>query len=388
MRPLEPVHIPLVQARARVLRESIKAPADLPAFDRAAMDGYALGKADGTGHWRLMGEIQPGEPPPYELARGEAVRVFTGSAVPMGAERVVMQEISDVDDSRYVSIADTGSGESYIRRKGEDAKAGQVLMKDGTRIGAGEISLLAQLGRQRARVSPLPRIVHVATGNELVDPSEEPGMGQIRDSNSSLISALARQTGALVMYQERLGDHLEALLYEVGVIPGNRWDLLIISGGASAGSYDFGREALENLGFDIHFHGLNIRPGKPLIFATRKRHAAFVLPGNPVSHFVTYHLAVRVALERLAGQEPQWACIAAATATDLPPNKDARETFAPAHLMLREGLFHVKPLKWQSSGDQTGLVHANALIQMEPGFPGCAAGKMVQCIMVDQLDCG
>ena len=172
-------------------------------------------------------------------------------------------------------------------------------MEPGIRLGPGETALLAQAGVVSPCVSPLPRVLHLATGGELVAPSELPGPGQIRDSNSTLIAALLAESGAVLAAQQRCGDDLGALVARIRNEAVDSWDLLLISGGASVGDYDFGQRALAELEFVVHFQGINLRPGKPLVFATRGHQAAFIIPGNPVSHFAVFHLAISAALEAM-----------------------------------------------------------------------------------------
>ncbi len=382
VQPLASVETPLASAQGRVLRADVAADEDMPAFDRSAMDGYALGAEDRSERFRVVGEIQPGTASAMKIGVGECARIFTGAQIPAGASQVIMQENVTREGEWITPVR--RDAKTWIRRRGEDARRGDLLLRAGVRLGAGELALLAQLGVVQPRVSPAPRVIHFTTGNELTDPAAVPGAGQIRDSNSTLIAALLADCGARLAHQRRCGDALDTLTAGI-VAAGDAWDVLLISGGASVGDYDFGARALEALGFAIHFRQINLRPGKPLIFATRGPQCAFVIPGNPVSHFVTFHTAIRHALECLENAPSSWVLARPELAEDLPSPPDARETFWPARLEIHDGALRVQPLAWQSSGDLRGLVGANALLRIAPGTGPVRAGQLAECLLLARL---
>ena len=380
--PLASAPTPLAAAHGRVLREDIATDEDMPAFDRSAMDGYAVGAEDRSGRFRVVGEIQPGHAPVVKIGAGECARIFTGAQIPAGAGQVIMQE-NVARDGEWITPRDRDA-KTWIRHRGEDARRGDVLLRAGTRLGAGELALLAQLGVVEPRVSPAPRVIHFATGNELTDPAATPAAGQIRDSNSTLIAALLAERGAHLIRQRRCGDALETLTAEIAAA-GDAWDALLISGGASVGDYDFGTRALEALGFTIHFRQINLRPGKPLVFATRGPQLAFVIPGNPVSHFVTFHTAIRLALDCLEGGAPRWTLARLPLAGGVALKGDARETWWPAHLAVSAGRLEARALAWQSSGDLRGLVGANGLVRRAPEAGAGRADGEVECLLLGAL---
>ena len=380
--PLDPEPTPLAAAHGRVLRADVATDEDLPAFDRSAMDGYAVSAEDRSERFRVIGEIQPGAAPTMQIRAGECARIFTGAQIPAGASQVIMQE-NVARDSEWITPRERDV-KTWIRHRGEDAQRGDVLLRAGTRLGAGELALLAQLGVMQPRVSPAVRVIHFATGNELTDPAATPAAGQIRDSNSTLIAALLAERGAHLVRQRRCGDALETLTAEIAAA-GDAWDALLISGGASVGDYDFGTRALEALGFTIHFHQINLRPGKPLVFATRGPQLAFVIPGNPVSHFVTFHTAIHLALERLEAGAPEWTLARLPLAGVVALKGDARETWWPAHLAVRAGRMEACALAWQSSGDLCGLVGANGLVRIAPDSAEVRVGAEVECLLLGAL---
>ena len=378
--PLPPQPVALAMAFARVLRAEVQADADLPAFDRSAMDGYAVALDDDSEMFRRVGEIQPGIEPKIKIQRGECARIFTGAQIPVGASQVLMQENVRVENGCIIPVS-RGRG-TNIRQRGEDARQGDLLLSAGTRLGAGELALLASLGVTQPPVSPPVRVAHFVTGNELVAPSQIPGAGQIRDSNSTLVAALVHQFGGEISKQENVPDDFDLLLGKVRAAEDN-FNLLLVSGGASVGDYDFGKKLLGALGFEIHFEKINLRPGKPLVFATRGSQAAFILPGNPVSHFVTLHVAVRLALEKFSGAKDTWPLVKIRLAENFEFRPDMRETFWPAHVEIQHGELVVRALRWQSSGDVTGLTGVNALIQLAGNAPAPQVGETVSVLLLE-----
>ncbi len=366
--PRPPQATPLTAAHGRVLAESVVADAFYPAGDRATMDGYVIAADATAGAFRVVGEIQAGVVPERVLGAGEAMRIFTGALVPPGGGRVVMQEQARRDGDMV--IIDPLPEPRFIRPNGSEAKPGDLVLPAGTRLGAAELAILAQVGAVTPRVIPPPTIRHLATGDELVSPRESPGPGKIRDTNSTLLAALFAQSGAPITSSQRAVDDPAALT----ALAGESADLLVISGGASVGDYDFGAEALRRLGFTIHFDQVNLRPGKPLTFATRGAQAAFVVPGNPVSHFVCFHVAIRLAVERMLGLAATWNLLRLPLRGGEPLRGNPRETFAPARVTAEDGHLFVTPKRWSTSGDTFSLARTNALVRIpsEPPTDGHA----------------
>ena len=378
LEPLAPVRTALAAALGCVLRQDARAPGDMPAFDRSAMDGYAVGAKDASSRYRIAGEARPGKRPEFAVRPGECARIFTGAEVPEGATRVIKQEDARVEEGWMTP--ETRSPADFIRHRGEDARAGDRLLGAGQRLGPAEIALLASLGIAEPLVAPRCRVAHFATGDELVDPADEPGPSQLRDSNSALVRAFVETEGAVMARQSRVADDADHLTAQARLALDDGCDLLLISGGASVGAYDFGRTTLDRLGFQIHFGRMNLRPGKPLIFATRGGQAAFVLPGNPLSHLAVLHCVVRVAFECLAGAAPEWRVLHARLREGFRPGGDGRDTLWPARVDIVEGEPAVRALRWQSSGDITGMAGLNAFIRC--GIPVLDTGARVPCILL------
>jgi molybdopterin molybdotransferase len=366
----------LREAQGRHLRASLVAEEDMPPFDRSAFDGYAISARPERARLRLVETVAAGHMPQATLGPDECARIFTGAPLPPGADAVAMQEACAVDGVT-VEVPALRAGEG-VRRRGEDARAGAVLVAAGARLGPVELSLLAQLGQVHPLVAPRPRIFHVRTGDEIVPPETDPGPGQIRDSNSTLIAALIAEAGGEVIGHATAADRLDALVEACG--QGGDADLLLISGGASVGDYDFGKTALAELGFSVRFAGLNLRPGKPLIFATRGRQAAFVIPGNPLSHFVCWHVVIRAALDVWISGVAGLLLVEMELGGRVPGN--ARETWWPAQIGHIAGRAVAKPLQWKSSGDMTGIAGARGLIQVPAGSEGLGPGHAVAVLQI------
>ncbi len=372
--PLDPERAGLRAAAGRVLRETICAPEDQPAFDRSSVDGYAVRLDDPASEFRIIAEIRAGEWKPLVLGPGEAVRVATGGALPGERLQVIMKEETRVVSDRLTVLR--RDEERNIRFRGEDARAGRELIPAGTRLEPGTLALLASVGCARPLVARLPRVVHLATGNELVDPEEAPGRGQIRDSNTTLVRAFFQRQG-ITPEQRRAGEDADAIRAALAQSAGEA-DLLLISGGASVGEHDFTRRLLAEAGYHILVSKTSARPGKPLIVGQRGRQLALGLPGNPLAHFVCLNLYARVALDA-------WSGVSAAPdfgdgflAVELAAGGNARETFWPGRWDLQHGRASVRPLRWSSSGDLTSLAAANALIRVPGGAGHFGAGARVE----------
>ena len=378
--PGSAVRAPLAQAHGHVLAQAALAGEEMPAFNRSAMDGYALHADDPAERFRVVAEIEAGAVCERSIGPGECARIFTGAAIPSGATAVLMQEDAGRDGEWMIPAR--RSPETNIRHRGDDAGRGDRLVEAGTRLGPLELSLLAQTGTAEPLVFPRPRVLHIATGAELVDPGATPRAGQLRDSNSTLVRALLAESGAELVDQARCADDPNALTAAVRSTASDAWDILLISGGASVGDYDFGARALRELGFTLHFEKVNLRPGKPLIFATRERQAAFCIPGNPLSHFVCFHLLIGPALVRAAGGDPDPELWSLALGGTEALRGHPRETWWPARIERRGSALSVVPARWQSSGDITRLPGVNALIKVPSGADPRQPGDVVDCLLL------
>jgi len=346
----EAVAVELPDALGALLREDVRAPQDQPAFDRSAVDGFLVRADDPSDEFLVVGEIRAGTEMRTGFGPGETLRIATGAAVPGREFEVVMLE--DAVETKGV-VRLTQRGRDHVRKRGEDARAGDVLVSEGTVLSVGAVALLASVGCVEPWVTRPLDVLHVATGSEIVGAETRPAAGQVRDSNSPLVAAWGRRRG-LRIRQKRVGEEPEALCR---AIEGSR-DLLLVSGGASVGRYDCAESVLHAAGFEILVTKAAVRPGKPLIVARRGEEWAFGLPGNPLSHFVCLEVFVEAAVAAMRGGPEQPMVWRGAVLEAMRGNP--RETWWPAV----EELDGLRPLPWASSGDVTALALADALVRV------------------------
>jgi molybdopterin molybdotransferase len=297
--------VELSRALSRVLAEPVVAGRDLPPWDNASMDGYALRAEDTTGvsaerpaRLRVVAEVHAGAVASRPVERGEACRILTGAPMPGGADTVVPQENVAREDGIVVVPRPAERG-AFVRLRGEDLRRGETVLSPGSVLTPASLGVLAALSRPLVRVYQRPRVAILSTGDELVDLDAVPGPGQIPNSNSYALAGLVQEAGAIPIV---LGIARDAPLeIEQRVRWGKTADVLVSSAGVSVGDRDFVREVLTGLGAELDFWKVSMRPGKPLTFGRLDGRPFFGLPGNPVSSMVTFELFVRPALRRMGG---------------------------------------------------------------------------------------
>ena len=366
----------------RILAEDIVADTDLPPFDRAQMDGYAVRAADVANvpaSLRIVGESAAGAGWHHEMKAGEAVRIMTGAPVPTGADAVQQVELTRENDSQVEILAPVELGRSIVRQASE-IKSGETVLRAGEEINAAMIATLASFGYAKVKVSRRPRVAVMATGSELVDVDQKPGQDQIRDSNNYTIEAYATMSNAVVERLPLAGDDTEELKRQISRAA-EHTDVLITSGGVSMGVYDFTKAALKDLGAEIFFERVALRPGKPTVFARLGDTLVFGLPGNPVSVSVTFNLFVRTALRAMQGaRETTLPVEHAVLARSLKGSID-RESYLPATLRTDEkGMLLAQPLKWGGSSDFVSFARATALINLPAGAGIIESGTSVTIV--------
>jgi molybdopterin molybdotransferase len=358
--PLPAERVPLAAAAGRVLREPVTAPEDQPSFDRAAIDGYVAALEVPAGAAvRLVGDIPMGDLAPASPPPGAAFRLFTGSAVPAGPVGLVMHEDTTADPAAGTVTLRVAPSAAFIRRRASQARAGDLLLAPGATLQAGGLALLASVGVVTPLVARRARVAHLVTGGELIAPEAPAQPGRIRDSNSTLVSALLAQTSAELVAHARAGEGYEATAAAFTGLLDAAPDLVLVSGGSSGGAHDHTARLLVAHGFTLVVEQVASRPGKPLLVGVRGAQIAFGLPGNPLSHFVCFHLFVARVLARLAGASPAPLLrLALAPGAALRPHP--RETWWPA-ARVAEGY---SPLPWADSSDLTALVRTHALLRV------------------------
>ena len=375
---------PIGEALGRILAEDIIADTDLPPFDRAQMDGYAVRAADVANvpaRLSIVGESAAGAGWHREMKAGEAVRIMTGAPVPAGADAVQQVELTrEVNSAGVVEILEPVPSGRSIVRQADEIKAGETVLHAGEEINAAMIATLASFGYAQVKVGRRPRVVVMATGSELVDVDQRPGRDQIRDSNNYTIAAYASFAGAMVERRPLAGDDTEELKRQISEAT-RRSDILITSGGVSMGVYDFTKAALKELGAEIFFERVALRPGKPTVFARIGETLVFGLPGNPVSVAVTFNLFARTALRAMQGaKQPGLPEETALLARDVKGSLD-RESYLPAVLRTDDqGTLLADALKWGGSSDFVAFARATALINVPAGTKAIAAGSPIKIV--------
>jgi molybdopterin molybdotransferase len=381
--PLGTEEVPLAEAAGRVLARAIRADLDWPPFETSAMDGYAVRIADVRAPGAVLAErdglVAAGDAPPTPIAVGEAVRVMTGAPLPDNAEAVVPVEQARREPGRVRLDAAPSPG-THVRRRGESIAAGTPLLSPGRRLAAADVALAAMAGADPVAVFRRPRIAIAATGNELVPTTAKPGPGQLRDSNGPMLAALCRARGWPAAARPRVADDAEGvarLFAEAGAAE----DVLITSGGVSAGDLDLLPAAAVKAGFGMIFHGVSMRPGKPVAVARRGGTIWIGLPGNPVSSAVCFHLFAREAGGRLEGESspgaPRVSAILSAPISAAGP----RETYRDAVWETAGGESRVAAIRSAGSHDLGAHARANALILQPAGSEALPAGTAVACLL-------
>jgi len=398
VQPLPPSRSGLGEALGLVLAEEIVSDIDSPPFDKALMDGFAVRSSDvqqGTRTLRVIEHVNAGQVPTKRLASGEATQIMTGAPIPEGADAVVPVEDTEQDQAAKlveITVEEFQTGANVLVR-GTSAKIGEELMSAGQLLRPQELGALAELGRHQLWIRPRPTVAVLATGDELVPIDQSPGPGQIRNSNETMLVAQIRRAGAEPVPLGIARD--EPTHLRERILSGLRADMLLLSGGVSAGQRDLVPAALESVGVRPLFHKVNVKPGKPIWFGRldRDRKTApdsgetpcyvFGLPGNPVSSMVCFELFARTALRRLRGVEPADPQPVQAALAELHTTRGDRPVYHPARLD-RTGCGPVVTLvRWQGSADLQGTVAANSMAHFPPGEATFAAGSAVDVIRWD-----
>jgi molybdopterin molybdotransferase len=355
------------------LAEDIAADLDMPPYDKSMMDGYAVQArdlAEGRAELRVIEEVTAGQTPRLTVEAGQATRIMTGAPLPNGADAVVVVERTREVGGHMVAIEDRPvKPDQHILRRGREMRAGEVVLSKGTRLRPQELGLLATVGRTQAFLRPRPRVAVLSTGDEIVEAPAKPGLGQIRNGNGPMLVAQVARAGGVPAYLGIAGDRLDSLrlLVEKGLAA----DILVLSGGVSAGKLDLVPDVLARLGVEAVFHKVAMKPGKPVFFGTHRQATGslglvFGLPGNPVSALVCFELFVRPAIRGLMGWDPGPTLIKATLIEDFSSRSD-RQTYHPAVLSGSCGGWNVRPRPWFGSPDLRGATTANAFAVFPAG---------------------
>jgi len=368
--------VALADAAGRVLAEDITADRDYPPFPRSARDGFAVQAADLPGELLVIGEVRAGDAFFGRVNAGEAVEIMTGAGVPEGADAVVMVEHTQRTGERVKIDRGIQSGENFNPR-GIEAHGGDVVLSGGVRIGFAEVALLATVGRISVLVYRRPRVAIVSTGDEIVEAGETPGAHQIRNSNAASLAVQVCRAGGRPEILGVARDNYESTRAQVR--QGLDADLLLLSGGVSAGKYDLVEKVLAEFGAEFFFDRVMIQPGQPLVFGKAQNKFFFGLPGNPGSTMITFETIARSGLERMQGLREPALPLLRARLTRPFRQKPGLTRFLPARLNADGAT--IEPGVSHGSGDVAALARCNAFLVTEPDRAEWAAGDDIRALL-------
>ena len=375
VRPLSAERVTLAQSIGRVLAEDVTAVRDQPPFAASAMDGWAVRSADAPGTLRIVGESAAGHGYSGAVQAGEAVRIFTGAAVPSGCDAIVIQEDA-TRDGETVSVPAVEPGH-HLRAAGGDFKAGAALLAQGQRVDPWRLSLAAAAGRAELCVARRPRVALFSTGEEIIEAPAMPGPFQIYDSGSRALEALIVGWGAEVARAKPVRDTMEATIQALKDADG---DLVVTVGGASVGDHDLVRGAAEALGMSLKVASVSVRPGKPTFFGVLSDGRRLLgLPGNPASALVCAELFLKPMIAAYLGADPNLRMIAAKLETALPAN-GPREHWMRAKLSFGGGFVTARPYRDQDSSLVSVFAASDALLKRAAGAVALEAGEVVEVL--------
>jgi molybdopterin molybdotransferase len=388
VRPLTPTSVALAEAHGLVLAEDAVSDLDMPPYDKAMMDGYAVQMNDldcGRGTLTVIEEITAGLTPTRQLGPGEAARIMTGAPIPSGTEAIVQVERTRLVEENRVHIDDSEVKLGrHVMRRGQEMRNGDIVVPSGTLLRPQEIGVLATVGRATVQVVPRPTVAVLATGDELVEADRQPGPGQIRNGNGPTVTAQVVRAGGLPRYLGIAKDRLEAL--RPLIAEGLHSDVLVLSGGVSAGKLDLVPDLLQEMGTVAHFHKVDMKPGKPLFFGTHKKTLVFGLPGNPVSTFVCFELFVRPAIRLLRCLKNPGTDLPTATLAEDFPYRTDRPTYHPAWLEASAGGLRAKVVPWFGSPDLRALTACNCFVLLPAGAHQHRAGHTFPVLRMEDGD--
>ncbi len=375
--PAPPVEkVPLDAAAGRVLAEAVRADRDTPALARSVRDGFAVRSIDLPGSLEVIGEVRAGQRFEGFVGPGQAVEIMTGAPVPGGADAVVMVEHARREGTRVV-IDRSADPHQFINPRGCEAAGGEIVLHPGLRLDYSAIAALAAFGCTSAAVYRRPEVAILATGDEIVETGASPAEFQIRNSNAYSLAAQVIRAGGVPKILAVARDTVEHTRRQVGI--GLGADLLLLSGGVSAGKYDVVEEVLAEFGANFFFDRVLIQPGQPAVFGSASGKFFFGLPGNPASTMVTFEIFARAAVELLGGEAEPSLHMPLARLTAEFRHRTGLTRFLPARLS-NDGAA-VTPIEWHGSGDVPAITRANAYLVADPGRAEYPRGELIPVLL-------
>jgi molybdopterin molybdotransferase len=380
--PLAVEKVAIGSAHGRVLARDLAARRDQPPFDASAMDGYAVnsGHAEVGSKLKIIGVSSAGHGFKRALGPSHAVRIFTGAPVPARADAILIQENATEEDGAVLVKSSVMPGQ-HIRPRGLDFRKGDILLHAGQRLSARDIGLAAAMNLAQLPVCRKPLVALLATGDELVEPGQRPTADQISSSNTLALAAFVEWAGGQPLLLGTVKDSVREI--RAAIRRARAADVLITSGGASVGEHDLVRQALGEEGISLAFWKIAMRPGKPLMFARRKKQRIIGLPGNPVSALVCARVFIKPLLHRLLGIVSEDPILLASLAAPMRAN-DERQEYARGRLKKgQDGSLSVVPFPAQDSSMLAVLARADCLIIRPPHAPAAEAGQKVEIVPID-----
>ena len=381
-------NVDILSALGRTTAEDIRSPRDIPYFDHSAMDGYALKHSDiqGASHnnpsvLKVTENIRAGTPPSATICEREAARIMTGALVPRGADTVVMIEYTEETGNEVKILKGAKPGE-HIRLKGEDVKAGDLVIPGGTRLRPAEVGMMSSVGRAFVHVHQVPRVAILCTGDELVDVDNTVTEGKIIATNRYTLTSQVKECGAIPMYMGIAEDSKEDIKRKL--VEAVRADIIVTSAGISVGDYDLVRDVLDDLEADIKFRGVAMKPGRPITFGFVLGRPFFGLPGNPVSSMVSFEQFVRPSILKMCGLKKIFRPVIEAILEEDISLKPGVLRFLRSVVRMEKGGYRVRLVSEQGSGSLMSMVKSNSFIMLPADHKDIKAGDNVKVQLWDE----
>lgn len=375
--PLASEKVKIEDCLGRVLFTDVFSDMDMPPFDKSAVDGYACRYADLGKELRVLEIIPAGKAPTKIVGAGECSKLMTGGMLPDGADTVIMVEDVEVTGPETIIFRASETASNYCNRA-EDLHKGDKVLNKGTLIRPQEIAVLASVGNAYPEVYKQPGIGIISTGDELVEPSQIPALSQIRNSNAYQLLAQSQRANCTATYFGIAQDTEEAtlsIIQEAAAVS----DITILTGGISAGDFDFVPAVIQQAGFDIKFRSLAVQPGKPVIFATRGDKYLVALPGNPVSSFVQFEMLVKYLIRLITGNKSKELLLQLPFGAEFKRKKTSRKAFFPV-VLSDDGT--VIPVNYNGSAHIHSYIQADGIVAIEMGETEIRKGTIVDVRLV------